>query len=181
MNEKGKITGFKPDYIRGGATLQLTVESADMGEIEGLSRLDNVRVEIKEWREPRSMTANKYFHTLSDKLADSRRMSKSEMKNYLLYEYGQKWRDENGNLICIKTNAPRETLMQSKDFHVWDAKASPDGTPMYVLLRHSSSFDSREMSILIDGVVAECKEAGIEVLSPQKLKELNERWKIENG
>lgn len=181
METKARILTFKPNYVTGKVNVHLELENVSIDEIAALESLSSKEVNCKlsEWREIRSLNANKYFHVLSDKLADARRISKSECKNYLLYEYGQKWRDEEGNLICIKTNAPVESLMQSKDFHVWYAKPASDGTPMYVLLRHSSSFNTKEMSILIDGTVAEAKQQGIEVLSPQKLKELKERWNIE--
>lgn len=181
METKAKIISFKPDYITGKANIHICLENVYMDELTAIERLlyKDVNCRLTEWKDIRSLNANKYFHVLSDKLADSKRISKSECKNYLLYEYGQKWRDEDGNLICIKTNAPVESLMQSKDFHVWYTKPAPDGTPMYVLLRHSSTFDTKEMSILIDGVVSECKDAGIEVLSPQKIKELKERWGVQ--
>lgn len=180
MESKGRLAGFEQDFTSGSVIVHIEFKNVCIEELAALQSLlaKDINCKISEWREPRSLNANKYFHVLSDKLADAKRISKSECKNYLLYEYGQKWRDEEGNLICIKTNAPVESLMQSKDFHVWFAKPATDGTPMYVLLRHSSSFDTKEMAILIDGVVSECKEAGIEVLSPQRIKELKERWGV---
>lgn len=171
---KGRIKGIEPLFMEGKAILTIEVDNPQMGELGALD--GDVRIDISKWREKRSINSNAYFHVLSDKLADATRMSKPEMKNYLLYNYGQKWRDENGQLICIKTNAPRDTLMKSTDFHVWDTKPAPDGTPMYVLLRHSSDFDSREMSILIDGVVAECKTYHIQTMTPQMISEMNARW-----
>lgn len=173
---KGRIKGIEPLFVEGKAILTIEVDNPQMDELGALD--GDVRIDISKWHEKRSLSANAYFHTLSDKLADARRMSKPECKNYLLFNYGQKWRDENGQLICIKTNAPRKDVMSNKDFHAWDIKAADDGTPMYVLLRHSSDFDTREMSILIDGVVQECKEQGIETKTPKELEELKARWGI---
>jgi hypothetical protein len=50
---------------------------------------------------------------------------------------------------------------------------------MYVLLEHSRFFDSRQMSILIDGVVAECKAVGIETLPPEEITRLKVMWDME--
>lgn len=179
MEIKGRIKSIEPCFFPGQANILLHVENADLEQLQSFKH--DVRVSLVEWREKRSLNANAYFHALSDKLADATRMSKPECKNYLLYTYGQKWRDENGQLICIKTNAPRKDVMENKDFHAWDMKPSADGIPMYCLLRHSSSFDSREMSILIDGVIEECKTYHIETMTPRELAELKARWGEENG
>lgn len=179
MEIKGRILAVEPNFISNKAIVQIEVDNPNLGELE--EKKGDLKITLATWRERRSLNANKFFHLLSDKLADARRMSKPEMKNYLLFSYGQKWRDENGQLICIKTNAPRKDVMNNADFHAWDIKAADDGTPMYVLLRHSSDFDTREMSILIDGVVQECKEQGIETMSPREIAELKERWGTDNG
>ena len=42
----------------------------------------------------------------------------------------------------------------------------------------SSTYDTREMSVLIDGVVSECKELDIETISPTELREMKERWGV---
>lgn len=135
-----------------------------------------VTVEVKEYREKRSLNANKYFHLLSDKLADVMRMSKPKMKNYLLFHYGQKVRDEDGNLVIIKTNANEEDLITRTDIHLWYLKDALDGTPMYVLLEHSRFYDTMQMSILLDGVIAECKHVGIETETPDEIARLKALW-----
>ena len=40
----------------------------------------------------------------------------------------------------------------------------------------SSNYNTQEMSLLIDGVVEECKELGIETLTPQELAAMMEAW-----
>lgn len=157
-------------------TLEIPYTDEYMEALEGLKDKD-VRISISQWREKRSLNANKYFHLLSDKLADSMRMSKPKMKNYLLFHYGQKVRDDDGNLIGIKTNASEEDLISRTDIHMWYLKDSPeDGTPMYCLLEHSRFYDSRQMSILIDGTVDECKAQGIETMTPAELERLKALW-----
>jgi hypothetical protein len=45
------------------------------------------------------------------------------------------------------------------------------------ILIGSSQYDTRQMAILIDGIVSECKEMGIETLPPDEIKALKESWK----
>ena len=47
----------------------------------------------------------------------------------------------------------------------------------YKVYTGSSEYDTKEMSILIDGIVQECKQLGIETMSPDELKSLKESWK----
>lgn len=42
----------------------------------------------------------------------------------------------------------------------------------YVMLKGSSDYDTREMSELIDGLVSECKECGIETATPEELQRM---------
>ena len=41
----------------------------------------------------------------------------------------------------------------------------------------SSVYDSREMSFLIDEVVKECKEQGIETMTPEEIERLKVNWR----
>lgn len=178
MESKGKIVSYKPDTLRNKTTIEIEINTADdatLQDIECLMKSD-VKAHVTTYREPRSDKANKYFHTLADKLADVRRMSKPKMKNYLLFHYGQKVRDKDGNLVIIKTNADEEELISRTDIHLWYLKDSDDGTPLYVLLEHSRFYNSLQMSVLIDGVVDECKEQGIEVIPPDELARLKAMW-----
>lgn len=161
----------------GGADLILHIDGQpDMDGLEG-----ELRLVLTKWRNRRSKDANAYFHLLADKLADAMRMSKPRMKNYLLYRYGQRCRDKDGNLVVIKTNADEDDLIERSDIHCWYLKNADDGTPMYVLLEHSRFFDTRAMSILIDGVVAECKAQGIDTMTPTEINELKQKWGVNVG
>ena len=45
-----------------------------------------------------------------------------------------------------------------------------------MMLRGSHDYDTREMSVLIDGLVSECKEVDIETIPPDELRRLMERY-----
>ena len=86
MESKGRIISFTPYSLKNKTIIELEIDTADdhtMQDIERLMKSD-VKAHIVTYREPRSNSANAYFHVLSDKLADAMRMSKPKMKNYLL-------------------------------------------------------------------------------------------------
>ena len=64
-------------------------------ELDGLIDLEKykdtyLKVDIDIYRKKRSLSANAYFHVLSDKLADKNSVSKTCQKNELITKYGQK-------------------------------------------------------------------------------------------
>lgn len=162
-----------------GADIILHVDNSN--DIANIETDGIMRMTLVKWRDRRSKDANAYFHVLADKLADAMRMSKPKMKNYLLFRYGQRARDKDGNLVVIKTNANEDQLVERSDLHCWYLKDADDGTPMYVLLEHSRFYDTRQMSILIDGVVDECKGQGIETMTPDELAEIKTKWGVDIG
>ena len=173
MECKAELKEYNP--ILGEITLRINADRNDINALVGR----DLKLTLTQYRERRSNDANRLFHLYSDRLADAMRMSKPKMKNYLLFHYGQKVRDENGDLVVIKTNANEEELISRSDIHCWYIKNAPDGTPMYVLLEHSRFYNSREMAILIDGVMAECKAQGIDTISPAEIEEIKQKWGIE--
>ena len=46
----------------------------------------------------------------------------------------------------------------------------------YKVYKGSSEFDTREMSVLIDGIVSEAKALGIQTETPQKIAEMKSLW-----
>ena len=46
----------------------------------------------------------------------------------------------------------------------------------YKVYKGSSEFDSREMSIFLDGVVSEAQELGIDTMTPNEIAKLKSLW-----
>ena len=55
----------------------------------------------------------------------------------------------------------------------YDGKAT-----FYKIYRGSHTYDTKEMSVLIDGTVMEAKELGIETMTPAELAEMKARWGV---
>lgn len=176
METRARIKYISPTLQ--GADLMLQID-----EPFGLDDLvdKDLRLKLVQWHNKRSLNANAYFHLLCDKLAEAMMVSKPRMKNLLLFKYGQRARDKEGNLAIIKSNADESELIEREDFHCWPIQDAPDGTPMYVILQHSRFYDSKEMSVLIDGTVEEAKHQGIDVLTTTEIKAMKQKWGVDIG
>lgn len=124
------------------------------------------------------MNANSYYWVLCGKLAEVQRLSRTEVHNRLLAEYGAE------NLIDgvpeWSVKAPSFDWTRSEEAHYRPAGYSvhtKDGDlPIFWVIRGSHTYDTAEMSRLIDGTVYEAKEAGIETLTPDELAKMKAAW-----
>ena len=135
----------------------------------------DVDVTVKKHREKRSLDANAYSWVLLDKLADSTGTPKSEI-------YRREVRDVGGNTetVCVREKAVQNLCDGwNKNGVGWQTEVMDskiDGCKNVVLYYGSSTFDTKQMSRLIDNIVQDCKALGIETLTPQQLDALKEEW-----
>lgn len=136
-------------------------------------------ISIKEHREKRGLTANSYYWTLVAKLSDKLQLSQNRVHNTMLRRYGT-METVNGNLVYVvvpDTDDAFDEAIEAETFHIKPTAEVKDGKDgnryrTYLMLKGSHQYDTKEMSRLIDGIVSECQNCGIETLPPQKLEAL---------
>lgn len=184
MDLTGKIVGISTNFLTKKFELTVAVNEADnlTNGYEELKDAELLDIRIKKYRRRRSLDANAYFHVLVDKLADKLGISKPRCKNLMIGRYGQPFfvdKAETAEAV-IKTNIPVSQMMENESVHCMPCGSkTEDGKELtfYKIFRGSSSYDTKEMSILIDGTVNECKEQGIETLPPEELERMLSKWK----
>ena len=141
--------------------------------ISSLEEGKDYNLEIKQHRKKRSLNANNYSWKLTDELADKLmlaglKLSKEEVHAEMIFRYGQPMLDENEMPITISVLQG----VKITDFYPY-AKEIGTGTVKgkefthYRIYRGSHTYDAREMSIFISGIVEECKEQGIDTDTPE--------------
>lgn len=130
---------------------------------------------LREYR-PRSLDANAYFWVLCDRLAEKTRIPKEEIYRNLIREIGG-----NSETACVREKAA-EKLRKGWEHNglgwLTDTTESKlDGCVNVILYYGSSSYDTAQMSRLIDLIVQECREQEIETKTPEELALLLEGWK----
>ena len=135
--------------------------------IEFLYNQDKDRIyEIHEKKEKRSLSQNAYAWKLITELGNVLRKSKEEVYLQMLKDYGQ-----SEIIVVLSTVNPAGYFKYYEKFR--DVIIKGNEFTQYKLYKGSSEFDSREMSIFIDGIVQECKNVGIETLHPDEIKRLD--------
>lgn len=161
--------------LEGKLTISLECFETNAGELTALSQADKLDVEVKRHREKRSLDANAYYWLLVGKIGKITGDSKNHIHNIMLERYGELDKMPDGSLIpfCIRDDIDylefpyphlkptQKTLSKGDKLYRW-----------YYQIKGSSEYNTAEMSHLIDGVVNECKEMGIETLPPEELERM---------
>ena len=134
--------------------------------INYLSTQDSEKVfEIKEYKKHRSLSQNAYAWKLITELGNVLRKSKEEVYLEMLKDYGQS--------IIISLNSE---ININHYFRYYDLI----GTGIvnnkvfnhYKIYKGSSEFDTKEMSIFIDGIIQECEQVGIPTLTKEEIERM---------
>lgn len=161
--------------LDGGYLLTVSTREDVRGLFEELREKD-LDVDLKKHREKRSLNANAYLWQLLTKLSE---VLDGETKESLYLDY-------------VRTKGPHKdfelTESEASTFRVaweklgtgWPTEQvdySPDGERVVVRAYYgSSTYNTRQMSRLLDAVVQDCKEQGIETMTERELSLLKERW-----
>lgn len=126
--------------------------------------------EIKEYKPKRSRNSNNYAWLLITKIADALRLDKEEVYLDMLKHYGQSEMVSVLSEIDVKGyfkyyEKVGETVLNGKEFS------------HYKIFKGSSEYDSKQMSIFLDGIVQEAKQLDIDTITPAELDKLKQMWK----
>ena len=171
MKVTGKIVGANIDFKTGKPTISFEVnERADFEMmVDELKDKDKLSIEVKPYRERRSLNANAYAWVLIGKIADVVRAGKDEIYLQCLKRYGQ------SELISVLSHVPIDHYVKYFE-EAGQSKLNGKDFTHYRVFKGSSEFDTREMSIFIDGVCSEARELGIQVETPNQIAEMKSRW-----
>lgn len=167
----GKLKGatFR-DLLTGKITVM--IEFNEQGTAQNMLdelMLQNLTIKVDKYREKRSLNANAYAWQLIGKIGDSTRVSKEEVYLKMLKDYGQ------SDLVSVLSHIPVEHYFK---YYEEAGESTLNGKLFkhYRVYKGSSEFDTREMSIFIDGIVSEAKNLGIETMTPNEIAKMKDLW-----
>ena len=128
-----------------------------------------VDIEIKKHRQRRSLDANSYAWVLIGKIAEVMHVDRAEVYREAIRAIGG-----TSTIVCVPDKAV-ETLLDSwkSKGMGWQTETMPSkikGCTNVVLYYGSSTYDTRQMSLLIDHLVQDAKALGIETMPPRELE-----------
>lgn len=128
---------------------------------------------------PRSLTANNYFYALCTKVAEKLRISLNEVHNQMLSRYGYpEFIDDKIVYFILPDNIEVNKLegVHLKPTSKTQVLDNGDLNRVYIVMRGSHTYNTVEMARLIDGVISEAKELGIETITVTEKDKMLEQW-----
>ena len=143
---------------------------------EELKTAEKLTIKIGKYSKKRSLDANAYAWVLISRLAEKLNVPKTDIYRSAIKEIGG-----NSDVVCIQDKAV-DSLCDGwqRNGIGWLTDTFPsklDGCTNVTLYYGSSTYDTAQMSRLINIIVEECRQLGIETKSKEELDSLLGAWK----
>ena len=150
--------------------ITVTVTSDFRQSFDDLKDYD-VSVEIKRFREARSKDANAYAWVLIDKIAKTLSIDKVDVYRAAIRDIGGV-----SDIVCVQDIAVAKLREGWERNGIgWQTETMPskiEGCTNVILYYGSSTYDTKQMSLLIDHLVTDAKALGLETMPPDRLASL---------
>ena len=131
---------------------------------------------LSKFRQKRSLNANNYAWVLLQKLAEERGQTKEEVYREFIKQYGI-FRPVTVNKEAAET---LEYIWQKNGLGwVVEETGRTDESVDLLMYYGSSTYNTRQMSRLLDAIVDDCQQCGIETLPPEQIEEMKRTWERE--
>lgn len=183
MKTTGQITDVSVNFLNSKGKITLDIDTRNVETLDLLNNLKEKKldIEIKQHREKRSGRANSYFWELLNEICEYQNIDPIEDYKRRVFELG----------IFKITPVLEEDFSTWKK--VWEEKGiawacekldtkTINGIKVcdVVLYYGSSSFNTKQMSRLIDNLVQDCKAEGIETKPQKEIDSLLREWEEEH-
>ena len=174
MQTTAIITDINIDFNTRKPKISLLLDTNEISIVEELKNENKLNVELKKYRKERSLDANAYMWVLVSKIQEKLNIQKEEIyidaiKNIGVYE-----------VIPVKNEAVERFIEAWKHNGLgWvceTTKSKLEGFTNIIAYYGSSTYNTTEMSRLIDLIVQECKQLNIETMTPEQFSVLKEEW-----
>lgn len=158
---------FKWSRDDAGAWLMIKTDRAPALAQELNGRKTSVR--FTEYRAGRSKDANAMYHAVLSQLAGALGISNNHLHNIMLRRYGagpELLGDAPAYVYLPDDEATERAVDEAETYHLQPTSGVTvdrfgKTRRAYMMLRGSSTFDTKEFSRLLDGLLSECREVGL--------------------
>lgn len=191
MDIKAIFKSITSDWETGRALLTFEVEQGLTPKAIEDMRNKSLRLTAKAWRNKRSLDANAYYWSLLSEL--SRVLSREKLTttaflhNKLLRDIAIPKLIENRLILSLvrDTDKAEAELMENEIDHLKPTDRTEEilgeRYRVYFKLKGSSEMNSKEFSELLNALVSECKEQGIETLTQDEISHLRGIYEVDNA
>lgn len=179
MKLKASAAAAQLDYSTGDVVLSFRIPKESRSSVdEILSIKCDLSVEVKKYRPQRSIDANAYMWVLCDKIAQNVKTTKESVYREIIKRVGV------FSVIAAQEDKCEAVINGWEGRGIgWVAEVMDgcklDGCVRVILYYGSSTYNTEEFSRLLDEIISEAKELGIDTATPDEIALMKERWNDE--
>ena len=177
MNIKGKFYGVSRD-VDGHLIVSFRVyeEKKALSELDAIKDEGTLEIEAKKPRPNRSLNANALLWKCLGDIASALHTDKWEVYLMMLKRYGK------FTYICVRPSVVDAVKAQWRECEeVGEVNVNGQKAVQLLCYFGSSTYDSKEFSTLLDGVVSEMAEMGLETPMSSDMRRCLEQWEKQHG
>lgn len=157
----------KPEFkflVNGKVEISFTTDKSILKQFQDVKDDKELTVQVKEYRQKRSLSQNAYMWVLLDEIGKAVNRSKEDVYKELVKDYGV------FEVLPLKDEAvKRFNHNWSKNGLGWFTQvlgqSKLKGYTNLIAYYGSSTYDTQEMNRLLDAVVNECQDLGIPTMT----------------
>lgn len=173
MEFTGKIQNITKDWQTDKFQITFTVnEPSAIQAVNDIQSCEKLSIRAVKHREKRSLDSNAYAWVLMQKIAEA--INSDKWSVYL--EMLQKYSRDFTFVICKEKAIDKLKELYRTCVDLGEVNVNGTTGHQMQVFFGSSTFDTKSMSVFIDGIVSECKELGIETLPPDELERMKSLW-----
>lgn len=173
MDFRGRLVDISRNWKTGKVRVTFEADEDISGQLEAIAD-KLLTITAKIFRNRRSKDANAYAWVLMQKIAEVLHTDKWSVYLDMLERYG------------VFTHIIVRPHVVGRVIEEWRAVknlgevtvAGQTGIQLQCYFG-SSTYDTKEMAVFINGIVSECREMGIETATPEELERMKREWGVE--
>lgn len=173
----GKISGVSFSYTTGKPliTFEMNEQRSALDMVDALREYDKLSLKVCKYKQKRSLDANAYCWVMISKIAEVTNQRVTDIYRAAIKEVGG-----NSDTVCVQDHAVEQLCAGWQRNGIgWVTDTMPskiEGCTNVILYYGSSTYDSAQMHRLIEIILQDCTELGIEVKSAEEIDSLLNSW-----
>jgi len=173
MEWTGKVLSVGTDWLTGQMNITLSInERSALQQIDSIKDCEKLSIKAVKHRNKRSLDSNAYAWVLMQKIAEA--VNSDRWSVYL--EMLKKYSREFTFVICKEHAVDKLKELYRTCIDLGEVNVNGQEGHQIQVFFGSSTFDTKAMSVFIDGIVSECKELEIETIPPDELERMKAAW-----
>lgn len=175
MECTGKLHSVNRDWVSGKIIISFELNEEPTEAINSITSCEKLSISAKKYRAKRSLDANAMLWACIGDIANSLHTDKWEVYLQMLKRYGKY------TYICVKPNVVDAVKSQWRECEiVGEIKINGKEAVQMLCYFGSSTYNTKEFSTLLDGVISEMREMGLEIPPSEEMRRALEQWEKRN-